>query len=81
MEPYDPLLGNEFPALFEALETHLEQATGISQAVTMLRAVLLILDPTQRVDTYDERTLLRQTLTVVASRLATLEMLDTFEGA
>jgi hypothetical protein len=81
MEPSDPLLGNELPALFEALETHLEQATGITQVATMLRACLLILDPIQRVDTTDERALLRRTLTVVASRLATLEMLDMLEGA
>jgi hypothetical protein len=81
MEPYDPLLEHDLPAMFEALENHLEQATGSSQAVTMLRALLVILDPTQRLDTTDERTLLRRAVVVLTSRLAALELLDTLEGA
>jgi hypothetical protein len=85
MEPYDPThnteqniwLTNEIPAMLEALENHFEQATGISQAATLLRSLLLILEPGTPVTTWDERVLLRRAIALLTRRLQTLDMLET----
>ena len=76
MQPNDPRLSNEIPAMLEALEQHLEQATGISQAATLLRSLLLILEPGKPVTSWDERELLPAAISLLTRRLETLEMLE-----
>jgi hypothetical protein len=77
MDPNDAGLGNEIPAMIEALEQHLEQATGISQAATLLRSLLLILSPGRPVTSWDERELLPLAIDLLTRRLTMLEMFDT----
>jgi hypothetical protein len=81
MEPYDlpppEDLTNAIPTMLDALEQHLEQATGMSQAVVLCRTLLLTLDPTTPVTSWDERLLLQRTITMLTRRLQTLEMFDT----
>jgi hypothetical protein len=77
MDADDAGLGNEIPAMIEALEQHLEQATGISQAATLLRSLLLILSPGRPVTSWEERELLPLAIDLLTRRLTMLEMLDT----
>jgi len=78
MEPSDSThLGNELPAMLEALENTLERATGMSQAVTLLRTLLCCLEPGTPVATWDERVLLQRTIALLTRRLQTIEMLET----
>jgi hypothetical protein len=77
MDPNDAGLGNEIPAMIEALEQHLEQATGISQAATLLRSLLLILSPGRPVTSWEERELLPLAIDLLTRRLTMLEMFDT----
>ena len=77
MDPNDAGLSNEIPAMIEALEQHLEQATGISHAATLLRSLLLILSPGRPVTGWDERELLPAAIALLTRRLKMLEMLET----
>jgi hypothetical protein len=76
-DPEEAGLLNELAAMLAAVEQHLEQATGISQAATLLRSLLLILEPGRPVTTWEERLLLPQAIQVLTRRFQTLELLET----
>jgi hypothetical protein len=85
MEPTDPTrneeglyFSQEIAAMLDAIEQQVEQATGTSHAVTLLRTLILVLEPTTHVHSWEERVLLRAAIDMLTRRLKTLEMFDTF---